>query len=210
MGLRFADPSFFADLKLLQVRKNLLFSLTNLALNARMLCKEQKSFIKMSFRTVLGHNCAIFNRNFRICNLRINPENLLICDLRSDTHTKEIYRLARGEWAQEFADLRCIRTSQKKLACPLLLAQCVYQLRVVVRNITVTHITHKKSLSMTTFTVSLSNFFGLDILYMYIESMNVRIYQPACLYICWAEVVCCCTATMINSIVSWDFIVFDF
>jgi hypothetical protein len=36
-----------------------------------------------TFRIVLRKSCAVFCRNLRICNLRINVKELRICDLRT-------------------------------------------------------------------------------------------------------------------------------
>ncbi len=69
----------FPDFRFLEVRKYILFLLTNLAYNAlntnlTNLYKIKIFFKKMTFRSGLKQRCPIFCRN-----LRINHENLWIC-----------------------------------------------------------------------------------------------------------------------------------
>ena len=79
------NPTFFADLKLTQVRKDILFLLTNVAYMVK--------------RRLLGlFVLGLFCRNLRIFDLRTNHESLQIYDLRTDTPKK----FAIAERAQEF------------------------------------------------------------------------------------------------------------
>jgi hypothetical protein len=95
-GFAICGPNFlrFADLKLPQVRNETNSFLKNKANNAPFLRKIKNGFKKATFRTVLS--CAVFCR--RICDLRINHENLQIYDLGTGKwHTKEICGFALNE-----------------------------------------------------------------------------------------------------------------
>jgi hypothetical protein len=92
--LRFADNFFFAGLKFPQIRKYILFLLTNMAYDALIKVLIKKNcFTNTSLRTVLTQNRAVLFKNKLICELRINHENLRICDLQTGKPKK-------------FADLR--------------------------------------------------------------------------------------------------------
>jgi hypothetical protein len=86
----------FADFKLLQARKNILFCLQILAYDALI-----QSFKVQSRKIISKDDCYNFferrlcsiGRNLQICDLWINLENLRICNLPTDIPKK-------------FADLR--------------------------------------------------------------------------------------------------------
>jgi hypothetical protein len=90
-------------LKLPQVRKYILFILTNIAYNAliQSLYITRKSFKKKTFRTVL-RQCFVEISRFAICRKIIKFVGLLFADWL----TEELCGFLNAERGQEFADLR--------------------------------------------------------------------------------------------------------
>ncbi len=114
--LQFAYPHFFANLKLLQIRKFFIFLLTNTYLK----CSNSKFYqIKNSAKQTccqLSYNFAIKRGNFfkkMFNSLCLIAENLQtgsptkFADLKfADSHISEICRFEIADWTQKFADLK--------------------------------------------------------------------------------------------------------
>ncbi len=94
---------WFADLKLLQIRKYILFLLKKIAYNALIqICTYNIKSLRGLLYLFFIQNCAVFSINLCIFDLRIKHKSLRICDLRTGIQKK-------------LADLRFVNLLKKSL-----------------------------------------------------------------------------------------------
>ncbi len=108
MDLRFSDQSFFADLKILQVRKHILFLHTNIQEYIMFLFQfvqnKKKCFKKTTFSTFIRQSCAVLCQKLQICDLLIC--GFAICGL---AHLRNEWICDRGKSPRScrFAEFAC-------------------------------------------------------------------------------------------------------
>jgi hypothetical protein len=117
--LRFADSSFFEICGLktsASPHPNTFFSPSKhsiLCSNLNFFVHHKKIINGTTFKTVLRPSCAVFCRNLRICDWRINNKKLRTKKLADLQYRNE----SKNFWTCD------LRTLNKKFACPLLVVQ---------------------------------------------------------------------------------------